>query len=141
MFVTLSSDDRKSLMDIADQGFIFDWTQKSSEGSLLVSFISNGDIAGLVEFERQPASLINYLHLIEVATSYRGSGVAGKLLAYVAKDSLEQGFEGFVVFESKTVLIDYYIEKYGAKRVTANGRRLYFDAKAANLLISKYLGE
>jgi len=58
-------------------------------------------------------------------------------LAYVAKDSLVAGFEGFVVFDSKTLLIDHYVEKYGAKILFGN--RLYFDTKASKALINKYL--
>jgi hypothetical protein len=37
--------------------------------------------------------------------------IAGTLFAYVAKDSLDAGFEDFVVFDSKTVLIDHSLRK------------------------------
>jgi hypothetical protein len=36
-----------------------------------------------------------------------------ELFLLVAKDSLDAGFEGFVVFDSKTIFIDHYVEKYG----------------------------
>jgi len=63
--------------------------------------------------------------------------VAGTLFAYVAKDSLDAGFEGFVVFDSKTLLVEHYVEKYGAQILFGN--RLYFDTKASKALIKKYL--
>jgi len=36
--------------------------------------------------------------------------MAGTLFAYVAKDSLDAGFEGFVVFDSKTILVNKYLK-------------------------------
>jgi len=41
------------------------------------------------------------------------------------------------VFDSKTILIDHYVEKYGAQILFGN--RLYFDTNASNALIKKYL--
>ena len=117
----------------------FDWKRRSSSRSVVVGNIKDGDIVGLVEFERQPRSLCNYMWLIEVAQSHRGGSVAGELLAYVGKDSLEQGFDGFFFFESKSSLYEYYQIKYGAKPST--GRRLFFDREATEKLISLYLRE
>jgi len=97
---------------------------------------------GLVEFEEVPSSLYNIVYRIELAPENIGKNkkidnVAGTLFAYVAKDSLDAGFEGFVVFDSKTLLINHYVEKYGAKVLFGN--RLYFDTKASKALINKYL--
>jgi GNAT superfamily N-acetyltransferase len=103
----------------------------------MVFCVGNGNIMGAAEYERQPENLFDYLYLIEVAKDYRGTGVAGQLLAYVAQDSLAAGFEGFVVFESKTALYQYYQVKYGAKPL--GGRKLYFDTEAAHHLIKLYL--
>ncbi|MCL2558968.1 MAG: hypothetical protein FWE07_00655 [Turicibacter sp.] len=63
--------------------------------------------------------------------------IAGELLAFIGKDALESGFDGFVVFESKSLLYEYYSEKYGAK--PARHRRLYFDTAATKRLIRIYL--
>lgn len=113
----------------------------TGRGFRAVACLHDGDIAGLVELERQPENLLNFLYLIEVAEKYRGTGVAGELLVYVARDSIEQGFEGFVVLEFKTALANYYVEKYGAKFITSDGFRIYFDTEAANNLNQKYLTE
>jgi len=117
----------------------FDWTRRSSQISIVVGNIKDGNIAGLVEFERQPRSLCNYMWLIEVSQGYRGGSVAGELLAYVGRDSLQQGFDGFFFFESKSSLYEYYQIKYGAKPL--DGRRLFFNKEATENLISRYLSE
>ena len=70
-----------------------------------------------------------------------GKGLIQGLLVYVARDSIEQCFEGFVVLEFKTALANYYVEKYGAKFITSDGFRLCFDTEAANNLNQKYLTE
>ncbi|MDR1213324.1 MAG: GNAT family N-acetyltransferase [Propionibacteriaceae bacterium] len=135
MFKQLS--DVSTLRGLA--GFEFDWTARSNDQTITVARIENGEIAGLAEFERLPHDLFDFLHLIEVAPEYRGTEVAGKLLAYVARDSFERDFDGFVVFEPKTLLYQYYIEKYGAKPLP--GRRLHFDSLASQVLIERYLGD
>jgi hypothetical protein len=129
----------KGFSELNKYGYVFDWSKQSSKSSITVGLLINGDISGLVEFERRADSLYNYMWLIEVADNYKGTTVAGKLMAYVGRDSLEQGFEGFVLFEPKTALYDYYIEKYGAKPLT--GRNLVFDTVATKELIRKFLGD
>jgi len=136
-FVQLKEEEKKTLTDLAEHGYVFDWATPSAEHTETVSYISNGDIAGLVEYERQPENLCDYLWLIEVADEYKGTGVAGKLLAYVGKDSLEAGFDGFVVLEAKSALFLYFQVKYGAKAI--GGRRLFFDKEATQNLIDSYL--
>ena len=141
MFIELNKEEKESLSDLKQDEFLFDWTRYSSENSITVACVYQGEVSGLVEFERQRLNHFNYLHLIEVAETYKGKGIAGKCLAYVAKDSLEHGFDGFVVFESKTVLFEYYIEKYGAKPISKSSRKLYFDTEASLKLIETYLEE
>ena len=117
--------------------FEFNWKMKSSDENIIYAATVQDDIAGLVEFERKASDLHNFMYLIEVTPSYRGTTTAGELLAFIGKDSLENGFDGFVVFESKSLLYEYYIYKYGAKPV--RGRRLYFDEAATRRLIRIYL--
>ena len=138
MFKIFDKVEKKNLIELNIKGFIFNWSEISSARAVTVSKIVNGEIAGLVEFERQPENLCNHMWLIEVQENYQGTGIAGKLLAYVGRDSLEAGFEGFVVFETKTALYRYYQDKYGAKPL--DGRRLFFDTIATKNLVDKYLG-
>jgi hypothetical protein len=126
-------------------GWEFDWSVDSSKTgkSEKVGLFVDGDLQGLVEYEPRPQDTLNYIHIIESAPQNRGKSkifesVPGILFAFVARDSLEAGFEGFVMFESKSKLYNYYIEQYGA--IPLPGRFLHFDTKAAVSLIDKYLG-
>jgi len=123
-------------------GWSFDWDKSFGAISQKIAYIENDKIQGLVEFEEVPSSLYNIIYRIELSPENIGKNkqidnVAGTLFAYVAKDSLDAGFEGFVVFDSKTILMDHYVEKYGAKVLFGN--RLYFDTNASKALIKKYL--
>jgi len=115
----------------------FDWSLKSSSKSVTIAFVNDGLIAGLVEFQRERGT--NKMWLIEVTKKFRGTTVAGKLLAYVGKDSLECGNEGFFFFEPKDALRAYYMKKFGAKE--ARGRNLFFDTEATQALIDEYLSD
>ncbi len=123
-------------------GWKFDWDKSFGAISQKIAYIENESIQGLVEFEEVPSSLYNIIYRIELAPENIGKqkkidNVAGTLFAYVAQDSLDAGFEGFVVFDSKTILVDHYVEKYGAQILFGN--RLYFDTKASKALINTYL--
>ncbi|MCL1801501.1 MAG: hypothetical protein FWG25_09125 [Promicromonosporaceae bacterium] len=139
VFIQFNDAERKDLGALDQFGYVFDWTLRSANRSFIVGSIHDGDIAGLIEFERRPEGLYNFIWLIEVALSYRGSSVAGELLAYVGKDSLQQGFEGFMLLEAKTKLYHYFQIRYGAK--PALGRNLFFDEQATRTLIAEYLPE
>ena len=122
-------------------GWNFDWDKSFGAISQKIAYLENDKIQGLVEFEQVPSSLFNVIYRIELAPENIGKNkkidnVAGTLFAYVAKDSLDAGFEGFVVFDSKTLLVDHYVTKYGAKVLFGN--RLYFDTSASKALIKKY---
>lgn len=117
--------------------FEFDWRRKSSDESLVYGATVENGIVGLVEFERIANLKYNFMHLIEVISEFRGTDVAGELLAFVGQDSINQGFDGFVVFESKSVYYEYYIQNYGAKPL--KGRRLHFDTEATEKLIRRFL--
>ena len=117
--------------------FEFNWELKSSDESVIYGATVENKIAGLVEFESFKKLAYNFMYLIEVAPEFRGTSVAGELLAFIGRDSIEKGFDGFVVLESKSLLYQYYIDKYGAKPL--KGRRLYFDEEATQRLIRVYL--
>jgi hypothetical protein len=136
-FVEIKNNELENLSGLSKRGFVFNWQKKSSPMARTAAVIFDGLIEGLVEYERRAADKLNYMYLIEVSDASKGTGIAGMLLAYVGKDSIEQGFDGFVLFESKTVLYEYYQDKYGAKPI--DGRRLYFDTEATQKLIHTYL--
>jgi len=129
-------------IQLKKDGWNFDWDKSFGAISQKIAYIENEKIQGLVEFEEVPSSLYNIIYRIELSPENIGKNrridnIAGTLFAYVAKDSLDAGFEGFVVFDSKTILIEHYVEKYGAQILFGN--RLYFDTNASKALINKYL--
>jgi hypothetical protein len=63
-------------------------------------------------------------------------GVAGNLVAYACKLSFMQGFDGFVVFISKTALIEHYRKTLGASLL--RGQKMIISTYASNLLVEKY---
>lgn len=127
--------DREKVSRLSD--FEFNWGIQGDFDALLFGAYVEKEIVGLVEFSRVPKYLYNLMHLIEVRPDFRGSTVAGELLAWVGLDSFNQGFDGFVLFEAKSSNYEMYIEKYGAKPI--RGRRLSFDTDATRKLIQTYL--
>jgi hypothetical protein len=65
--------------------------------------------------------------------------VAGCLIAFACRESfkLEGNYKGFLTFVSKTNLIKWYSDKYGA--VLALGQRMYIDDNIGLKLIKEYL--
>ena len=70
----------------------------------------------------------------------KNQGIAGLLLAHVAQDAFNRGFEGFMMCLSKTALLDYYVRRYGCSRI-ANTNRVMFHTAACQLLIDRFLKE
>ena len=82
-----------------------------------------------------------YLHLIESAPFNRGKkklyeGVGGNLFAFTCITSWDKGNEGFVLFTSKTKLIECYQKAIGATHVGKHRMIIFPDA--ALKLIQKY---
>jgi hypothetical protein len=81
------------------------------------------------------------MHLIENASFNKGEkrlyiGVAGNLVAFVCKLSLDAGFEGVITFKSKTQLMQHYHKTLGAQHL--GGQRMVIYPDAALKLIQKY---
>ncbi|MEL7003451.1 MAG: hypothetical protein AAFN93_12050 [Bacteroidota bacterium] len=65
--------------------------------------------------------------------------VAGCLISFGCKESfkVEGAYKGFLTFVSKTNLIKWYSQKYGAE--LALGQRMFIDWKNGEKLIETYL--
>ena len=65
--------------------------------------------------------------------------VAGCLIAFACRETfkLENNYKGFLTFESKTKLIEWYIENYYAK--IAMGQKMYIEPNDGQKLIEEYL--
>lgn len=83
-----------------------------------------------------------YIYLLESTSSNIGrdkiyEGVPGNLVAFACKLSFQSGGEGYVSFESKTELIDHYINTLGASNF--GGRLMIINSMTAKRLIDKYI--
>lgn len=139
-----------SLLSISDlktitksRGWLFDWRYEFNQPDREVyklTIIDNSDIVqGLISFTVRTDHV--YMYLLESAPYNLGKkklyeGVPGNLVAYACKVSFQRGGEGFVSFESKTKLIDHYVNTLGAYHF--GGHLMVIDSIAAKRLVDKY---
>lgn len=133
----------KDMKLILKKDWLFDWKieikDKSKEVYKLSTINNPSIIQGLISIEEMDDHV--FMHLVESASFNRGKdkiylGVPGNLVAFACKISKERGYEGFVAFDSKTVLVKHYQETLGAIRLRA--QRMYLDDVAAQKLIYQY---
>ena len=124
-------------------GWRFDWELELAKTNRqvykLVTEKEPGAIQGLVSFKNEEDHI--HMNLIENAPANIGKGkkyvgVAGNLIAYGCKLSMEAGFNGFVAFEPKTVLRDYYHDVLGAMYIGRH--KMAFVDKVAKTYVDKY---
>jgi hypothetical protein len=82
------------------------------------------------------------MHLIENSSFNKGrakiyEGVAGNLIAYACKLSLEKGYDGYLIFVAKTRLIEHYKSKLGATPF-GRGNQMVIETQASLSLIKQY---
>ena len=134
----------KPIKKEAYKGWKFDWSKTQKNGYHIFELYVSGipDVKGRISAKIDGG--VADLDIIETAPHNYGhngvyEGVGGHLIAIACKYSLENGCDGFVSFLSKSDLINYYHEKFGAQ--LSMGRRMYIDEKAAKVLINKYFKE
>ena len=137
-FWDFSQEDIPTLSDLTSEGFEFDWSSISSPNAITSGFVIQGEVSGMIEFTPEPRDAYTFVHKLEVRMDKKNQGIAGRLLAYVAQDAFNHGFEGFMMCLSKTALLDYYVRRYGCSRI-ANTNRVMFHAPACQLLIDRFL--
>lgn len=134
-------------MPLMKNGWKFNWRRTFSKknGSIYVLRLkSNHDLIQGVLYLKQASEML-VMDSIEIAPHNVGKEnkrydyVAGCLIAYACRETFKQSnnYKGFLPFESKTDLIDWYIENYGAK--IAMNNKMYFDPTIGRDLIEKYL--
>ena len=67
------------------------------------------------------------------------NGVGAHLFAEAVKVSYEAGYDGYVFFDAKTKLIDYYESELGAVRISTP--RMYIGGRASRRLHDRYYSE
>lgn len=142
-FETLVLPLKLSASYLKKRDWIFNWKEEAeNELRSVYKLVTNQNpkiIHGLVSISINQDHV--FLHLIESAKFNKGSeklylGVAGNLIAFACKIAFENGFNGTVVFDSKTKLITYYQVSIGAKILVGN--RMFIDFKEANSLVKRY---
>ena len=64
------------------------------------------------------------------------TGVPGNLVAFACKLSFEKGYDGYLAFDAKTLLIKHYQETLYATH--SRGTKMMIETPAANRLINQY---
>ena len=82
-----------------------------------------------------------YMHLIESAKFNKGktkiyTGVPGNLVAFACKLSFDKGYDGYLAFDAKTILVRHYQETLYATHF--KGTKMIIETPAANKLINQY---
>lgn len=134
-------------MPLKKDGWNFNWKsnlkKKDSETYILRLKSNPSSIQGALLLKSQDGMLI--MDLVEVAPqnigqkSKRYRYVAGCLIAFACRESfkLDSKYKGFLTFESKTKLIDWYMENYYAK--IAMGQKMFIEPEYGEKLIELYL--
>jgi hypothetical protein len=128
-------------------GWNFNWKQlvqeQNTQTFILKTIELPQSIEGALHLKVESGMLI--MDAVEIAPHNIGKDkkrydyVAGCLIAFACRESfkLEGSYKGFLTFVSKTNLIKWYSEKYGA--TLALGQRMFIDSEASEKLINKYL--
>jgi len=137
----LTKTDLKSITK--SKGWSFDWKYELNQLDREVyklTIIDNPDVLqGLISLTVKPDHV--YMFLLESAPFNIGKnklyeGVPGNLVAFACKLSFQRGGEGFVSFESKTKLIEHYVNSLGAYHFGSH--LMVIDTIAAKKLVDKY---
>lgn len=123
----------------------FDWKKEHKQTDRIVyklTTVENPDvIQGLISVTDAGDHI--FVNLVESAVFNRGKdrlyvGVGGNLFAVACQKSFDLGYDGYIVLESKTKLLNYYQDLLGAERM-GNSLRMYVNTLAAYTLIKLYL--
>lgn len=124
-------------------GWNFNWEKETIDIKREVyklSIVNNSSvIQGLMSISIQPDHI--EMNLLENAPFNIGKqklyeGVAGNLVAFACKISFQRGFDGYVSFIAKSLLIEHYKETLGATHF--KGQKMFIETEAARKLVETY---
>lgn len=143
----ISAIDKNDLKQITrKKGWLFDWNFESKQEDCFVyklNILNNPKIIqGIISLSIRTDHI--FINLIENSPFNRGKnklyiGVPGNLIAFACKLSVDNGFEGFASFISKSQLVNHYRKILGAKHI--GGNLMVIDSKSAKKLINNYFDE
>jgi len=128
---------------INKKDWLFDWKAELKEREREVfklTTVNNPKIVhGLLSIEDRKDHI--YMHLIESARFNVGEkklylGIPGNLVAFACKRSFEKGYDGYLVFLSKTRLVNHYMKTLGGRILYGN--YMAIETTAARSLVEKY---
>jgi len=134
-------------MPVKKNGWNFTWRtiikRKETETYILRLKSNITSIQGVLHLKKLEGMLI--MDLVEIAPHNIGQKnkrydyVAGCLIAFACRESfkLESSYKGFVTFESKTCLINWYKENYFAQ--IATGQKIFIEPIDGEKLINTFL--
>jgi len=133
----------KDIKQINKADWQFDWQEqlKLNDRETYKLVIENNPkiIQGLISLSDQDDHI--YMHLIESAKFNKGktkiyAGVPGNLVAFACKLSFDKGYDGYLAFDAKTVLVRHYQETLYATHF--KGTKMIIETPAATRLINQY---
>jgi len=133
----------KDKRQIKKTEWVFDWNKQidavNRQTCKLVIKDNPNIIQGLISFTDEGDHI--YMHLIESAKFNKGksklyAGVPGNLVAFVCNVAFDRGYESYVAFDAKTVLIRHYIDTLNATHF--RGTKMLIETSAATKLVNRY---
>ena len=132
------------------KNWIFDWYNQSNESDVIRALkVKNTlEVIGLIGgFTNEEHNKAIYVDLIEASPInnpknkiFKGKkeyfGIGGCLLVEAIKESYKKGYGGFIYFDAKTELIEYYKKEFGARLI--GSQRMAIFEKEAEILYEKY---
>jgi hypothetical protein len=139
--ITLVSD--KDIKTLKEKEWQFNWKHERKDKAKQIFKLSTVNnptiIQGLLSIEERSDHI--FVHLVESAKFNLGKnklyfGVPGNLVAFACKVAFDKGHDGYVSFDSKTILIEHYQKTLGALHL--GGQRMYLNTRASSKLVSHY---
>lgn len=133
----------KDIKQINKAVWQFNWQEqlKLSDRETYKLVIKNNPkiIQGLISLSDQGDHI--YMHLIESAKFNKGktkiySGIPGNLVAFACKLSFDKGYDGYLAFDAKSVLVRHYQLTLYATHF--KGTKMIIETPAAKRLINQY---
>lgn len=129
-------------------GWCFNWKKEFALPDRYLFYLrtctEERTVQGLISATPRITEQYIFLNLIENAPHNFGvekkyDCVAHALVAYMCKASFELGLEGYVAFDAKTVLIDHYVQKFGAELINPRQNRMCISTRNAEKLVNLYV--
>lgn len=131
------------------KNWIFDWYNQSNESDVIRALkVKNTlEVIGLIGFTNEEHNKAIYVDLIEASPInnpknkiFKGKkeyfGIGGCLLVEAIKESYKKGYGGFIYFDAKTELIEYYKKEFEARLI--GSQKMAIFEKEAEILYEKY---